>query len=339
MTTNLQKWSAKLAPYKKADNNRALLETLATVVPLVVLWIMLWKLLQIGTVFSMIGFLVLLLPASGLMVRLFILQHDCGHGSMFSSKFANDWFGRLLGVFTFTPYDYWRRLHAGHHATSGDLDRRGMGDIDTLTVDEYRAMSAGKKLLYRLYRNPFVMFGLGPAYMFLLRHRIPVGAMKEGLAGWISTLATNAGILITSIILIKVAGLTAFLFIQLPIVVLGASIGVWLFYVQHQYEATYWEVRPEWTHEHAALHGSSYYDLPKPIMWLTGYIGIHHVHHLSSRIPFYTLPKVIKAYPELKEIGRLKFRESLRCVKLALWDENNKQLISFKEARPLLAAH
>ncbi len=269
------------------------------------------------------------------MVRLFILQHDCGHGAMFSSKAANDWVGRFLGVFTFTPYDYWRRLHAGHHATSGDLERRGMGDIDTLTVSEYRAKTKKGKMIYRLYRNPIVMFGLGPAYMFLLRHRIPVGAMKEGLAGWISALATNAGILLLSILLIKFAGLSAFLLIHIPIVVLGASIGVWLFYVQHQYEDTYWDTRPEWTHENGALHGSSFYDLPKPIMWLTGYIGIHHVHHLSSRIPFYKLPTVIKEHPELQQIGRLRFWESLRCIHLVLWDENAKKLISFRDARKL----
>lgn len=269
------------------------------------------------------------------MVRLFILQHDCGHGSMFSSTFANDWVGRFLGVFTFTPYDYWRRLHASHHATSGDLDRRGMGDIDTLTVAEYKAKNKMGKLRYRLYRNPLVMFGLGPAYMFLLRHRLPVGAMKEGLTGWISTLATNAGIVVMALLLIKFAGLGAFLLIQLPIVVLGASIGVWLFYVQHQYEDTYWDTRPEWSRENGALQGSSYYDLPKPIMWITGYIGIHHVHHLSSRIPFYKLPKVMKAHPELKDIGRLKFWESLRSVHLALWDENAKKLISFRDARRL----
>ena len=338
MTTNSQKWSRKLAAYKTADNGRATLECIATIVPLIALWFVLWKLLQYGSALAVVGYLLLLLPASGLMVRLFILQHDCGHGSMFSSKAANDWFGRLLGVCTFTPYDYWRRLHAGHHATSGDLERRGMGDIDTLTVTEYQEMTPGRKLLYRLYRNPFVMFGLGPAYMFLLRHRIPVGAMKEGLAGWISTLATNAGILIAAIVLINTAGLSAFLLIQIPLVVLSASIGVWLFYVQHQYESTYWDARPDWTHEHAALHGSSFYDLPKPIMWLTGNIGIHHVHHLSSRIPFYKLPTVIKAHPELKEIGRLKFLESLRCVKLALWDENTRRLITFREARHLAAA-
>lgn len=327
-----------LAPFRSADNTRAVVEIVLTVVPLVVLWLALWSLLQEGTVLSTIAFLVLLLPAGALMVRLFILQHDCGHGSMFKSKFINDWLGRFLGVFTFTPYDYWRRLHANHHATSGDLDRRGMGDIDTLTVSEYKAKSLVGKFLYRLYRNPFIMFGLGPAYLFLLRHRLPVGAMKEGLSGWISTLATNAGIVAMVLLLIKFAGIGAVLLIQLPIVMLGASIGVWLFYVQHQYEDTYWDRRPDWTHEHGALQGSSYYDLPQPIMWITGYIGIHHVHHLSSRIPFYKLPKVLKTYPELKKIGRLKFLESLRCVHLVLWDENAKKLISFREAQRLQLA-
>ncbi len=338
VTKNSQSWSARLAPYKTADNRRAMMEIVVTAVPLAALWMGMWWLLTQGTIASVLGYLVLLLPAAALMVRLFILQHDCGHGSMFSSKQVNDWFGRLLGVFTFTPYDYWRRLHAGHHATSGDLDRRGMGDIDTLTVEEYRALSTRGKILYRLYRNPLVMFGLGPAYMFLLRHRIPIGAMKEGLAGWVSTLATNVGIVIMSLLLINFAGLVPFLLIQIPIIVLGATIGVWMFYVQHQYESTYWSQRPEWTHEQAALHGSSFYDLPKPLMWLTGYIGIHHVHHLSSRIPFYKLPKVLKAYPELKDVGRLKFVESLRCIRLSLWDENAKRLISFREARSLLAA-
>lgn len=338
MTSTSQSWSAKLAPFKQADNRLALTEFFVTAVPLALLWLAMWKLLSLGTAAGVVGYLILLLPAGAFMVRLFILQHDCGHGSLFSSKKANDWFGRLLGVFTFTPYDYWRRLHAGHHATSGDLERRGMGDIDTLTVNEYRALPARAKVLYRLYRNPLVMFGLGPAYMFLLRHRIPIGAMKEGLAGWISTLATNVGIIVTSLVLIKVAGLIPFLLIQIPIVVLGASIGVWLFYVQHQYESTYWNQRPEWTHEQAALHGSSFYDLPQPFMWLTGNIGIHHVHHLSSRIPFYKLPKVLKAYPELKTTSRLKFIESLNCVRLALWDENSQRLISFREARSLAVA-
>lgn len=333
MSTNPQSWSARLAPFKKADNGRAILEFVLTAVPLCLLWVGMWALLQLGSIAGVIGYLLLLIPAAGLMVRLFILQHDCGHGSLFSSKKANDWFGRLLGVFTFTPYDYWRRLHAAHHATSGDLDRRGVGDIDTLTVKEYQELGAGRRLLYRLYRHPLVLFGIGPAYMFVFRHRIPIGAMKEGLAGWTSTLTTNAGILAVALPLIHFFGLIPFLLIHLPIIVLGATIGVWFFYVQHQYEETFWHTRPDWTHEQAALQGSSFYDLPKPIMWLTGNIGIHHVHHLSSRIPFYKLPKVLKAYPELTEVGRLKFPESLRTVRLALWDESAQRLISFKEAK------
>lgn len=332
------KWSTRLAPFKTANNVQAMVEVLITVVPLVTLWFVLWSLLQAGTWLSYTAFALLLIPAGGFMVRLFILQHDCGHGSLFSSKFANDWAGRFMGVFTFTPYDYWRRLHAGHHATHGDLERRGMGDIDTLTIAEYKSKGTLGKILYRLYRNPLVMFGLGPAYMFLLRHRLPVGAMKEGLAGWVSTLATNAGILVIALLLIKFAGLSAFFLIQIPIVVLAASFGVWLFYVQHQYENTYWNKRPEWTHEHAALHGSSFYDLPKPIMWITGYIGIHHVHHVSSRIPFYKLPKVIEAHPELKEISRLGFWESLNCMRLALWDEHANKLVSFRDARKSFSA-
>lgn len=333
MSADSKNWSALLAPFRTTNNTRAVIEILLTVVPLVLLWLCLWALLPVNTLLSTIAFLVLLLPAGGLMVRLFVLQHDCGHGSMFSSRHVNNWVGRALGVITLTPYDYWQRLHASHHATSGDLERRGKGDIDTLTVAEYEEASTFGKFVYRLYRNPFVMFGLGPSYMFLLRHRFPVGAMNQGKSGWISTLTTNAGILMMSLLMIMFAGMEALLLIHLPIVVVGATIGVWLFFVQHQYEDTYWETRPEWSRQNSALQGSSYYDLPKPVMWITGYIGIHHVHHLSSQIPFYQLPKVIQTHPELLDIGRLKFWESLRCVRLALWDENAKLLISFEDAR------
>ncbi len=335
---NTQKWSAKLAPFKTADNTRALIEIALTAIPLIALWVLLSALLTTGTALTYLLAALATVPAAGLMVRLFILQHDCGHGTLFTSRHANDWVGRFLGIFTFTPYDYWRRLHAAHHATSGNLDARGLGDIDTLTVKEYRELSFGGRLRYRLYRHPLVMFGLGPAYLFLVRHRVPVGAMKHGTAGWTSALTTNLGILIVSYFLIKAIGLSVFLLIQIPIVVLGGSIGVWLFYVQHQFDETYWDVKPEWNHEHAALHGSSYYDLPKPVMWLTGYIGIHHVHHLSSRIPFHKLPKVMKAHPELEQVGRLTFLQSLKCIPLALWDENAKRLVSFRDARPLLSA-
>jgi len=302
-------WSSRLNEFKKSDNPRAVF----------------------------LAYVVQLLLAAGMIIRLFILQHDCGHGSLFSSKKTNDRVGRVLGVFTYTPYSYWRYLHAAHHSTNGDLDRRGLGDIDTYTVSEYNELSTLKKLQYRIYRNPFVMFVIGPFYMFILRHRLPICLMHDRTA-WISAMTTNVAILVVALALISVVGLKTFLLIQIPVVTLGAAIGVWLFYVQHQYESTYWDKKPEWNHENAALQGSSYYDLPQPFMWITGNIGIHHVHHLSSRIPFYKLPKVLKTHPELKEIGRLKFVESLKCIHLALWDDAARQLISFKDARQLTAA-
>jgi len=326
-------WSARLAPYRRPDNKRAVIELAITVVPFIALWLVVLWLLHIGMVTTHIAALLALIPAGGLMVRLFIIQHDCGHGSMFSSKRANDWTGRVLGVITLTPYEYWKNLHAAHHAHSGNLDRRGMGDIDTLTVEEYLSKGFFGRLVYRLYRHPIVMFGLGPAYLFLLRHRLPIGAMKAGHKPWVSALANNLGIIVLSAIMIYLTSWSTFLLIQIPIVVLGASIGVWMFYVQHQFDETHWDRSQTWKHENAALHGSSYYDLPKPLMWITGNIGIHHVHHLSSRIPFHKLPQVVKDHPELANIGRLTLLESLRCVKLALWDERKKELISFRDLK------
>ena len=262
-----------------------------------------------------------------------MIQHDCGHSSFFRARRANDWIGRIIGVLTFTPYDFWRRSHALHHAGSGNLDRRGIGDIDTLTVEEYRKLGRWGRLRYRLYRHPVVMFGLGPAYLFLLRHRLPVGDMKGGSMPWTSTLATNVGIVAASAGMIYLVGFTQFLVIQIPLVILAASAGVWLFYVQHQFETTHWEEGQKWRHDTAALEGSSYYDLPPVLMWFTGNIGVHHLHHLSSRIPFYRLTKVLKSYPELKGIGRLTMMESFRCVRLALWDEKARRLISFRQMR------
>lgn len=272
------------------------------------------------------------IPAAGLMVRLFMIQHDCGHGAMFTSRRANDWVGRVLGVLTLTPYDFWRKSHAQHHAGSGNLDRRGIGDIDTLTVQEYRGLSWFARIRYRLYRHPLVMFGLGPTYLFLLRNRLPISAMRDGAMPWASTMFTNAGVLILSALMVYFVGLFNFLLIQGSIVVIGASIGVWLFYVQHQFERTHWEREPNWSHPHAALHGSSFYDLPKPLMWITANIGIHHLHHLSSRIPFYHLPRVMNDYPELRALGRLTFRQSLSCVRLTLWDEELRRLVPFRTA-------
>jgi omega-6 fatty acid desaturase (delta-12 desaturase) len=285
-----------------------------------------WKLAEISPWLPF----VLAVPAASLVVRLFMIQHDCGHSAFFSSRKANDWTGRILGILTLTPYDVWRHSHAIHHAASGNLDRRGIGDIDTLTVKEYLSRSEWGRRRYRLYRHPLVMFGLGPAYLFFLQHRLPVGFMNRGVMPWASTLLTNLGILLCAGFLIHLAGLPQFLLIHVPVIVVSASIGVWLFYVQHQFEQAYWERETDWSHPDAALHGSSFYDLPAPLMWLTGNIGVHHLHHLSSRIPFYRLSDALVAHPELRQIGRITLWESLKCVKLTLWDEDRKKMVPFE---------
>ena len=267
-----------------------------------------------------------------------MIQHDCGHGAFFRHKLANDWIGRALGVLTFTPYDFWRRTHSMHHATSGNLERRGMGDIDTLTVSEYLALSRWGRLKYRLYRHPVVMFGVGPAYLFIVQHRVPVGLMRAGFVPWLSTQGTNAAIAIVAGVLIWLIGPVAFVLVHLPIMLLAATMGVWLFYVQHQFEHTQWAHNETWDLHEVALHGSSYYVLPGVLRWFTANIGIHHVHHLNSKIPYYRLPRVLREHPELGAISRLTLWDSIKCVRLTLWDESRKKLISFGEMRRMQAA-
>jgi omega-6 fatty acid desaturase (delta-12 desaturase) len=261
-----------------------------------------------------------------------MIQHDCGHGSFFARRGVDDWTGRMIGVLTLTPYDYWRRAHAEHHASSGNLDERGVGDITTLTVDEFNACNWRGKLAYRLYRHPLVMFGIGPAWLFLFKHRLPFGMMREGYLPWVSTMATNVAVAAIAATLIWAVGLATFLMVHLPIVLLASTAGVWLFYVQHQFEETYWSKKPEWQFQQAALHGASHYDLPPILKWLSGNIGIHHIHHLSSKVPYYRLPEVLRDHPELDAIGRITLTESLRCVKLVLWDEKAGKLLSFRDA-------
>jgi omega-6 fatty acid desaturase (delta-12 desaturase) len=331
LTVSAQSWASRLGPYRQPSDLRAVFEIIITLTAFVASWLaMYWALLVSPWLAILAAF-----PAAGFMVRVFMLQHDCGHLSMFSSRKLNDWVGRALGVITLTPYDYWRHSHAMHHAGSGNLDRRGMGDIKTLTITEYEALDFKGRLAYRLYRNPFVMFGIGPIYLFVFSHRLPLECFKQGRSSWMSVLVTNLAVAVFAAIIISYVGFWTFLLVHLPIIILGAAAGVWLFYVQHQFDETHWSHNPEWSHENAALHGSSYYDLPKPLMWLTGNIGIHHLHHLSSRIPFYRLPQVLKDFPELKDVGHLTIWESLKCVRLVLWDEANKKLVSFREARQM----
>lgn len=262
-----------------------------------------------------------------------MIQHDCGHGSFFRQRRVNDWVGRALGVLTLTPYDTWRRAHAIHHAGAGNLQRRGIGDIDTLTVSEYRALSAWGRLRYRLYRNPLVMFGIGPIYLFVLRHRLPLMPERNGRAGWISAMATNVAVAGAATGLIWLLGAGPFLLVQLPITLAAGAAGVWLFYVQHQFAETYWSDERDWSLHEAAFHGSSHYDLPTVLRWFTANIGMHHVHHLSSRIPYYRLPRVLRDHPELQGVSRLTLLQSFGCVRLALWDETSKRLVSFREAQ------
>lgn len=302
--------------------------------PLAVLWaLMAWS-LDYGYWIT----LLLAVPTAGLVVRLFMIQHDCGHGAFFRSRRLNDMLGRVIGVFTLTPYEHWRKAHAIHHATSGNLSRRGVGDVDLLTVREYLALSRWKRLGYRLYRNPIVFFGIGPTYLFVLKHRLPLPMLRGGRRSLFSVLWTNLAIAAVIALAMTLFGVAEFLLVQIPVTMLASSIGVWLFFIQHQYEHTYWEADGNWSFHEAALRGSSHYDLPGILRWFTANIGIHHVHHLCSRIPNYRLRECLRDNPALRDVGRLTLFESLKCVRLTLWDEESKRLVGFRHLRALRSA-
>jgi acyl-lipid omega-6 desaturase (Delta-12 desaturase) len=269
--------------YGEPNHFRSTAELAITVLPLVALWTAAWLTFRLDQSWAS---LLIAVPAAGFLVRLFMIQHDCGHGAFFSDRRANDWTGRVIGVITLTPYDLWRRTHAVHHATSGHLGRRGMGDVDTLTVREYRERSRWGRLKYRLYRHPLVMFGIAPTYLFFLQQRLPAGLMPAGGQPWLSARVTNSAIALVVAALVWHVGIKAFLVVHLPIMQLAATVGVWLFYVQHQFEHTTWDGDGAWNMHHAALYGSSHYEPPAMLSWSTANIGVHHVHHLCSRVPY-----------------------------------------------------
>ncbi|MFN2349779.1 MAG: fatty acid desaturase [Thioalkalivibrio sp.] len=314
-----------LNAYRTPSLVRSVMEMLITALSFALVWVLMFVTLSAG---HWVG-LLLAVPAAGFLVRLFMIQHDCSHGSFFRSRRVNDWVGRVIGVLTLTPYGFWRHCHLVHHANSGNLDRSTLGGIDTLTVREFWAMPWGQRLRYRLYRHPFVIFGLGPAYLFLLRNRLPIGFMGAGATPWLSTMGTNVAIAVVVSVMVWWLGAATFFLVQLPITLLAASIGVWLFYVQHQFEETLWAHDEGWTFEEAALRGSSHYDLPGVLRWFTANIGVHHVHHLCSRIPFYRLPEVLREHPQLRNAGRLTLRQSLGTMRLTLWDEERRRLVPF----------
>ena len=326
---DLRALAHSLAGYREPNHGRSVVEILITVVPFILLWLLMWWSLRVGHGI----YLLVAIPAAGFLVRLFMIQHDCGHGSFFRHRLVNDWVGRVIGVFTLTPYDFWRRAHGIHHAASGNLDRRGIGDIDTLTVREYLALSRWRRLGYRLYRHPVVMFGIGPVYLFILRHRLPFGLMGDGWVPWVSTMATNGAIALVVAGMMWWIGIESFLLVHLPIAILGGAAGVWLFYVQHQFEHTTWSEDRNWSFATAAVYGSSHYDLPTVLRWFTANIGVHHIHHLCSRIPFYRLPRALRDHPDLANVSRLTLGQSLACVRLVLWDETAQRLITFRELR------
>ena len=322
-------WRAVVARYQKPSVGRAVWQIVNTLVP----YLGLWYLMYLSMAVSYWLVVPLALLAGAFLVRVFIIFHDCGHGSFFKSRTANHVLGAITGVLTFTPYYHWRWEHAVHHSSSGDLDRRGTGDVWTLTVQEYLESSRWKRFAYRLARNPFVLFVLAPLFLFLVWQRIPnpkAGGREQRSVYW-----TNLGLLLMAGGLTWVFGWKAYLIIQLVILMAAGSAGVWLFYVQHQFEGVYWERGGDWDYAMAALKGSSFYKLPKVLQWFSGNIGFHHIHHLSPRIPNYHLEKCHKAEPLFQTVKPVTLFSSFKSFTFRLWDEQRRRLVGYSHLRAI----
>jgi len=323
---------SELAPYSRPSVVASVFQLVTTLSLWAVCWAaMYWCMITVGYWLA----LLIALPTAFLAVRIFILQHDCGHGSFFPSNKWNTWVGSVLALLVVTPYHTWKRQHATHHAHNGNLDHRGIGDIDTATIREYMAMSPGKRFLYRLYRHPIVLFGIGPIVQFAIMQRftstIPKSWKKERRNIWM----TNLILLATVVTLAVWADWRMIVMLYMPVMAIAASVGVWLFYVQHQFNPTYWEQGENWDYHTAAVDGSSHYDLPRWMHWLTANIGYHHIHHLDSRIPNYRLPKVHRECKPLQKTDRLTLWQSLSCANLKLWDEDGHRLVGFRKAEQI----
>ena len=322
-------WNEAIAQHQEPRLKRSIWQLVNTLIPYgALMGLMSWTAPR-----SLWVTLVLAVPAGALLVRIFILFHDCAHGSFFRSSRANSFWGFFMGVLTFTPYREWRHRHVLHHATSGDLDRRGMGDVWTLTVEEYLEASAGKRLAYRLTRNPIVLFVLAPLYFFLVQQRFQrSGAAKRERASVHWTNTVLVGVLSAAILTI---GVKSYLLVQIPVMMIAATTGIWLFYVQHQFEGVYWERGEDWDFEAAALNGSSFYQLPRLLQWFTGSIGFHHVHHLSPAIPNYNLEKCHREHPMFRAVKPLTLRSSMKSLTFRLWDEQRRKLVSYRGLREI----
>ncbi|MEM1294101.1 MAG: fatty acid desaturase [Verrucomicrobiota bacterium] len=322
-------WKKLVAEFQKSCPKRASWQLVNTFGSYIALWTLMYFALKVSWWLA----LPLAIVAGGIVIRAFIILHDCGHGSFFKSKKANDFWGSVCGFITFTPYHHWRWEHSIHHATSGDLDRRGVGDIWTMTVEEYNESSGWRKFGYRLVRNPFVLFVFAPIYLFLLRERFP--SPKAGIPQRNSVYFTNIALLCIAMVMSLTFGLWTYLLLQFIVIAVAAASGVWLFYVQHQFEDAYWEHSEEWDYTEAAIKGSSFYKLPKVLQWFSGNIGFHHIHHLSPSIPNYNLERCHDSDPLFKNVKPLTFFKSFKSMTYRLWDEAGKKLITFKEYRKL----
>ncbi len=305
-----------------------MLDLLTSVVPYLAVSVLMYLTLDVSYLLT----LALILPAAGFLVRTFIVFHDCAHGSLLPSKRANRWVGRFLGLFVLSPFERWRHDHAIHHGTSGDLERRGVGDIITLTVDEYRERSPRGRLAYRLIRHPAVMFGLGPIIAMIIGPRIATRSQRPRMRH--SVLVTDVVLVMVIGGLCRLIGWERFLIVWAPSAMLAGSVGIWLFYVQHQFEDAYWQSAADWDYADAALRGSSYLKLPRVLQFFTGNIGLHHVHHLNARIPNYNLQRAHDENAIFHDVPTLTLWDGLRSVRLKLWDEEHGKLVTFAQARP-----
>lgn len=321
-------WRQRLAAYAKPDASRAVVQLLNTALPFAASMAVLLYGLNHG--YWIAG--AFALPAALFVVRLFIIQHDCGHGSFFASRRANDMVGMVLSVLTLMPYTSWRRAHAVHHATAGNLDRRGTGDVTTLTVAEYLSQPAWRRFYYRMYRHPLMLFGVGPVYILLIKYRFPFRTSIRDWQNWASILGTDVAVAAVIGGASLIVSPVMFVIAWSAVLLLATAIGMWLFCIQHQFEDTYWEHSADWDFHAAALEGSSFYDLPGILRWLTGSIGLHHIHHLACKIPNYRLQACFKQNPELQHAKRLTLWGSVKSVRLALWDEERRKLVSFLQA-------